>query len=100
MDKKDIKNKSINELMALLLDKDILKKDKLRIERVFYKKLNNYNDAIDNLKLLKEYFKSLRQMNINIESYLYDADISEYVKKHIINHAFNDEELQALLKKI
>ena len=96
MDKKDIKNKSINELMALLLDKDILKKDKLRIERVFYKKLNNYNDAIDNLKLLKEYFKSLRQMNINIESYLYDADISEYVKKHIINHAFNDEELQAL----
>lgn len=99
MDKKDIKNKSINELMALLLDKDILKKDKLRIERVFYKKLNNYNDAIDNLKLLKEYFKSLRQMNINIESYLYDADISEYVKKHIINHAFNDEELQALLKK-
>ena len=76
MDKKDIKNKSINELMALLLDKDILKKDKLRIERVFYKKLNNYNDAIDNLKLLKEYFKSLRQMNINIESYLYDADIS------------------------
>ena len=99
MDKIDIKNKSINELMALLLDKDILKKDKLRIERVFYKKLNNYNDAIDNLKLLKEYFKSLRQRNINIEGYLYDANISEYVKKRIINHAFNDEELQTLLKK-
>ena len=39
MNKKDIKNRNIEELMSLLLDKGILEKDKLKINRMVYRKL-------------------------------------------------------------
>lgn len=98
MDKKDIKNKSINELMALLLDKDILKKDKLRINRMVYRKLNNDSNRTNNWDSLRKYFRNLKE-NVNIESYLSDKDIPKYVKKYILEYGFNDEELRPLLKK-
>lgn len=98
MDKKDIKNKSINELMALLLDKDILKKDKLRINRIVYRKLNNDSDRANNWNLLRKYFKGLKE-NVNIENCLSDKDMPKYVKKYILEYGFNGEELRILLKK-
>lgn len=98
MDKKDIKNKSINELMALLLDKDILKKDKLKINRMVYRKLNNDSNRTNNWDSLRKYFRNLKE-NVNIESYLSDKDIPKYVKKYILEYGFNDEELRPLLKK-
>lgn len=98
MDKKDIKNKSINELMALLLDKGILEKDKLKINRMVYRKLNNDSNRTNNWDSLRKYFRNLKE-NVNIESYLSDKDIPKYVKKYILEYGFNDEELRPLLKK-
>lgn len=98
MDKKDIKNKSINELMSLLLDKGILEKDKLKINRMVYRKLNNDSNRTNNWDSLRKYFRNLKE-NVNIESYLSDKDIPKYVKKYILEYGFNDEELRPLLKK-
>ena len=98
MDKKDIKNKGINELIALLLDKDILKKDKLRINRIVYRKSNNDSDRANNWNSLRKYFKGLKE-NVNIENCLSDKDMPKYVKKYILEYGFNGEELRILLKK-
>ena len=48
MNKKDIKNRNIEELMSLLLDKGILEKDKLKINRMVYRKLNNDSNRTNN----------------------------------------------------
>ena len=82
MNKKDIKNKNIEELISLLLDKNILKKDKLKINRMVYRKLNNDSNRTNNWDLLKKYFRNLKE-NVNIESYLSDKDMPKYVKKYI-----------------
>lgn len=98
MDKKDIKNRNIEELMSLLLDKGILEKDKLKINRMVYRKLNNDSNRTNNWDSLRKYFRNLKE-NVNIESYLSDKDIPKYVKKYILEYGFNDEELRPLLKK-
>lgn len=98
MNKKDIKNKNIEELISLLLDKNILKKDKLKINRMVYRKLNNDSNRTNNWDLLKKYFRNLKE-NVNIESYLSDKDMPKYVKKYILEYGFDGEELRTLLKK-
>lgn len=98
MNKKDIKNRNIEELMPLLLDKGILEKDKLKINRMVYRKLNNDSNRTNNWDSLRKYFRNLKE-NVNIESYLSDKDIPKYVKKYILEYGFNDEELRTLLKK-
>lgn len=98
MNKKDIKNRNIEELMSLLLDKGILEKDKLKINRMVYRKLNNDSNRTNNWDSLRKYFRNLKE-DVNIESYLSDKDIPKYVKKYILEYGFNDEELRTLLKK-
>ena len=98
MNKKDIKNRNIEELMSLLLDKDILEKDKLKINRIVYRKLNNDSNRTSNWNLLRKYFKNLKE-NVNIESYLCDINMPKYIKKYILEYGFNGEELRTLLKK-
>lgn len=98
MNKKDIKNRNIEELMSLLLDKGILEKDKLKINRMVYRKLNNDSNRTNNWDSLRKYFRNLKE-DVNIESYLSDKDIPKYVKKYILEYGFNDEELRPLLKK-
>ena len=56
MNKKDIKNRNIEELMSLLLDKGILEKDKLKINRMVYRKLNNDSNRTNNWDSLRKYF--------------------------------------------
>ena len=60
MNKKDIKNKNIEELMSLLLDKGILEKDKLKINRMVYRKLNNDSNRTNNWDSLRKYFRNLK----------------------------------------
>lgn len=98
MNKKDIKNKNIEELISLLLDKGILEKDKLKINRMVYRKLNNDSNRTNNWDSLRKYFRSLKE-DVNIESYLSDKDMPKYVKKYILEYGFNGEELRTLLKK-
>ena len=82
MNKKDIKNKNIEELISLLLDKGILEKDKLKINRMVYRKLNNDSNRTNNWDSLRKYFRSLKE-DVNIENYLCDKDMPKYVKKYI-----------------
>lgn len=98
MNKKDIKNRNIEELMSLLLDKGILEKDKLKINRMVYRKLNNDSNRTNNWDSLRKYFRNLKE-DVNIESYLSDKDTPKYAKKYILEYGFNDEELRTLLKK-
>ena len=55
MNKKDIKNRNIEELMSLLLDKGILEKDKLKINRMVYRKLNNDSNMIKRTMAVKQF---------------------------------------------
>ena len=56
MNKKDIKNRNIEELMSLLLDKGIL--EKLKINRMVYRKLNNDSNRTNNWDSLRKYFRN------------------------------------------
>lgn len=98
MNRKDIKNKDITELITLLLNKSISDKDKLGINRIIYKKLNNDSDRMDNWNILRKYFSNLKEEE-DIEKYLYDINIPKYAKKYILEYGCNTDELQALLKK-
>ena len=65
MDKKDIKNRNIEELMSLLLDKGILEKDKLKINRMVYRKLNNDSNRTNNWDSLRKYFRNFKKRSCN-----------------------------------
>ena len=98
MNRKELKNKNVVELMLLLLDNNISIKDKKVIDRRMYYKLSKEGRNIENWRKLYDYFSELKKTT-NIDKYLYDTNISTSIKKYVINHGYKDEELQDLLKK-
>lgn len=95
----DIKKKDIKELMALLLDKNVSDSNKLIIHYFLHKKINSNYSYFENSRKLRSFFSNLKK-DENIESYLlYNNMFPRYIKKYILKYGFDDDELQALLKK-
>lgn len=95
----DIKKKDIKELMALLLDKNVSNSNKLIINYFLRKKINSSYSYFENSRKLRSFFSNLKK-DENIESYLlYNNMFPRYIKKYILKYGFDDDELQALLKK-
>lgn len=93
----NIENKSVNELMGLLLNKDISNKDKIKINKKL-KKCLAYNNIYysENVKSLNNYFSRKKD---KLDDYLYDVEIPDYVKKYIIEYFYDTSYIINLLGK-